>query len=172
MAAVGELFLDCILLSLTLSVIGCAHSGSLNDEISTGQLLSSLKTVESSSVSLPPLTMLCMIINISLCVSWYVVISALNTVILGCDWSHSKWSWWMASSSNTQSQSTSMWLNTAAAIDWRRPSLCHDKQACDLIPCAVTLYYVYIAVFEVVVYSNSQANLESYDRYRWYRSHR
>ena len=131
MAAVGELFLDCVLLSLTLSVIGCAHSGSLNDEISTGQLLSSLKTVESSSISLPPLTMLCMIINISLCVSWYVVISALNTVILGCDWSHSKWSWWIASSSNTQSQSTSMWLNTAAAIDWRRPSLCHDKQACD-----------------------------------------
>ena len=163
MAAVGELFLDCVLLSSTLSVIGCVHRGSLNDEISTGQLLSSLNTVESSRINLPLLTIFCTMISKSLCVSWYVEISALNTVLFDCDWSHNRWSWSIASSSNVQSHSDSMWSNTAAAMDWRCLSLCHNKHVIKQTPYVATIYYSAVVVYQWV-YCNMQASLENHNR--------
>ena len=62
-AAVGELLLDFVSSSSTLLVIGAAHNGSLKDEISTGQLSSNLKTVDSLSINLPPVTMFCIMIS-------------------------------------------------------------------------------------------------------------
>ena len=88
MAAVGDSVSSS---SSSLLVIGAVlHSGSLNDDIATGQLLSSLKYIDSLSFNLLPVTMFCIMISKSSLVIRYVTISALNTVVFACELSHSK----------------------------------------------------------------------------------
>ena len=60
MAPLGDFVSSSLLSALTGTVL---HSGSLNEDISTGQLLSSLTIVKSLSISLPPLTRFCKMVS-------------------------------------------------------------------------------------------------------------